>query len=167
MLESPLEDIGRILLEENYLGSLSLSYRYDGTHGLSLGLPLLIFKNVELPMTGGWAVHRLYLTNNFRNFGFTLLFTPSASRWLDGYFTVGTEHVTGAWDASHPGKTVNKWEFLIESGIKIRVNISHTVLRPMRKLGTEFWGIRLGIRNFGFPEINRLAFIVEIGAGVW
>ncbi len=164
---SQLEDIGNVLLEENFLGSLSLAYRYDGEHGISLALPLLILKNVELPMTGGWAVHRIYFTNKFKNFGYTMLFTPSASRWMDGYVAVGTENNLQPPDPLNPAKELYKWEFLLETGIKMRFNISTTFLSPLKKLGTDFWGVRLGVRNFGFPKINRLAFIVEIGAGVW
>ncbi len=164
---SQSEDIGEILLKENFLGSLSLAYRYDGSHGISLGLPLLLLKNVELPMTGGWAVHRIYFTNQFKNFGYTLLFTPSASRWLDGYVAVGTENNLKPEDPLNPGKNHYKWEFLVETGVKMRFNISTTFLSPLKKLGTDFWGVRLGVRNFGFPEIDRLAFIVEVGAGVW
>jgi len=162
------EDVIDLLTKENFLGSISISYRYDGHHGISVGLPLLILKNVELPMTGGWAVHRIYLTNAFQNFGYTLLMTPSASRWLDGYFAVGAENnLQEQQQPSEPGKKDFKWEFLIETGIKFRFNVSHSFLRPLRKIGTEFWGIRFGVRNFGFPNINRLAFVVEVGAGVW
>ncbi len=164
---SDIEDVGQFLMQENFLGSISVAFRYDGTAGISFGFPLLLVKNVEIPMSGGWLVHRIYLSNKFQDFGYTLLMTPSASRWFDGYFAVGAENNLQPTDPTRPNKNTHKWEFLLETGIKFRFNVTHSFLRPLRKIGTEFWGIRFGVRNFGFPSVNRLAFIAEIGAGVW
>jgi hypothetical protein len=79
---------------ESFVKSLSFSYRYDGDHGLSLVFPLFIVKNYEEKMTGGYLSHRVYFKDKgFRDFGWMLHYTPSASRWLDSYFSLGVE-----WD---------------------------------------------------------------------
>jgi hypothetical protein len=32
---------------------------------------------------------------------------------------------------------------------------------------TDFWGLRAGIKNYGFFDIDRLTYVVEIGSGTW
>ncbi|NOR14563.1 MAG: hypothetical protein GQ544_02545, partial [Candidatus Aminicenantes bacterium] len=53
-----------------------------------------------------------------------------------------------------------------ETGVKLRFNLYYTPLRFMSKL-TDYWGIRIGIRNVGAFEINKLVYVLEIGAGIW
>jgi hypothetical protein len=39
-------------------------------------------------------------------------------------------------------------------------------LRFMSKL-SDYWGLRIGIRNQGAFEINKLVYVIEIGAGIF
>ncbi len=57
-------------------------------------------------------------------------------------------------------------DFVLETGIKFRVNLSGT---PLKFLGflTDFWGFRAGIKNKGFFSIDKLSYVLEFGAGVW
>jgi hypothetical protein len=32
---------------------------------------------------------------------------------------------------------------------------------------TDFWGVRIGIKNYGFFDIDKLTYVLEFGAGVW
>src|SRR4029453_7755898 len=50
----------RWLADESFAKSWALSFRADGDLGLSLAFPLLIFKNVQDPLAGGWLVNRVY-----------------------------------------------------------------------------------------------------------
>ena len=56
--------------------------------------------------------------------------------------------------------------FVMETGLKFRVDIRVT---PFRFLGalTPFWGLRAGIKNVGFPDIDRLTYVLEFGAGAF
>ena len=60
----------------------------------------------------------------------------------------------------------SKTDFVLETGIKFRALLSHTPLKFMTKL-TDFWGVRFGVKNKGFFDINSLQYVVEIGAGTW
>jgi len=79
-----------------------------------------------------------------RTVAFTLLFLPAAA------------HATGA--------VVGKWDFVFETGIKFRVNINETPIKPLHHL-TDYWGLRMGIKYSGFHTINRLSYVLEFGAG--
>lgn len=157
--------------EGKALKSLSISFRADGDIGFSFVFPLLIVKNFEDPMSGGFIVHRMYLKDtHLRDFGWMLMYTPSASRWIDSYLAAGAE-----WDTEdlatpdEQGKTTKTTtDFVMETGIKFRVNITKAPV-PFRYLGslTEYWGFRAGIKNTGFFDITRLTYVFEIGAGVW
>ena len=64
----------------------------NNTVGISFAFPLLIVKNVEAPLIRGWLVNRIYFQDHkLRDFGNGILYTPSASRFLDPYFVVGLE----------------------------------------------------------------------------
>jgi hypothetical protein len=161
------EQLGRWLDEGVVLKSYALSLRYAGGNvGLVLAFPFLVVRNVENPMTGGWIVQRIYLVDkSLRDFGWGVLFTPSASRWLDTYMATGVE-----WDdePSPDGGTRTKAAFVTEAGIKLRVNIAKAP-PPLRYLAplTGFWGLRVGLLNRGWPTLNRIAYVVEFGAGVF
>ncbi|MGH7676223.1 MAG: hypothetical protein ACREMV_13215, partial [Gemmatimonadales bacterium] len=74
-------------------------------------------------MTGGYLLQRMYLTDvEWRDFGWMALYTPSASRWLDTYLAAGGERDTFR-DASG---FRHEWDFVFETGLKFRVNVSHT-----------------------------------------
>ena len=152
---------------DSFSRSLAIAYRYDGKSGFSFSFPLLIVKNVEEPLAGGFILHRIYFQDhNLRDFGWMLHYTRSASRWADGYFSAGVE-----WDkfdspegSEEPTKT--QVHFVFETGVKFRFGLERGPLKFLTKL-TDFWGIRLGIKNIGAFNINRLAYVVEIGAGTW
>jgi hypothetical protein len=158
-----LEDLGEWVEEGQTLRSLSLSLYSDGALGAALVVPLLLVKNVEAPMAGGYLLHRLYLKDQgLRDFGWMVLYTPSASRWFDTYFAAGVE-----WDREGSGESrVSRTDFVLETRIKLRVNLSRS---PLRFLGvlTPFWGVRFGVKNYGFQDIDRLTYVIEVGAGVW
>ena len=153
-----LKEIARELYSEEFLGSISVGYRYDGFNNISVVFPLLITRNVEAPTVGGWWVHRIF-TDFGSEFGYTPMYTPSASRWHDWYVAFGP-----VWQHAHG---IDGWRFMWETGSKFRGNISHTSLSFLSKLGTDFWGFRIGLRGYGFEDLDELGLIFEIGAGVW
>jgi hypothetical protein len=89
------------------------------------------------------------------------LYTPSASRWLDTYLAAGAEH---AWYPDASGANVASWDFVFETGLKFRVNINETPLKAL-SFFTDYWGLRMGIRNRGFFDVNNLTYVLELGAG--
>jgi len=54
----------------------------------------------------------------------------------------------------------------MELGVKLRANVRYS---PLKFLGfiSDFWGIRLGMKNKGFSKISDINYIFEVGAGVW
>ncbi len=152
---------------ESFVKSLSIALRYDGDLGLSLVFPLFVVKNFEDPLAGGFLVNRMYLKDkNLRDFAWTLLYTTSASRWFDGYLSTGYE-----WDVidlleTNGNSTKTQGDFVLETGVKFRVNMAQTPLKFMTKL-SDFWGFRIGVKNTGFIDINKLTYVLEIGAGTW
>lgn len=144
--------------------SLSIAFRSEGDIGVAWVFPLLIVKNFEDPLSGGFITQRMYLTGKkLENFGWMLHYSPSASRWVDGYFSAGAE-----WRKETDAEGVQKTrtDFVLETGIKLRVTITKT---PLKFLGvlTPFWGLRLGVKNTGAFDIDSLNYVVEFGAGVW
>ena len=164
-----LRSVLRWMDEERFINSLSIAYRYDGlnhgsrdhTGGLSFIFPLLVVKNVSDPVAGGWFVNRMYFKDKkLRDFSWNLLYTTSASRWVDGYFAFGWE-----WDKDDFGE--NHTDMMTETGVKFRLNMSHTPLKFLSVLGTDFWGVRVGIKNKGIFNWESIGYAVEVGAGVW
>jgi len=152
---------------ESFMKSLSFTYRYDGDHGFSLVFPLFIVKNYEEKMTGGYLSHRIYFKDKqLRDFGWMLHYTPSASRWLDSYFSAGVEWDVVDLPEGSENSTKTDTHFVLETGIKLRFNLFYTPLRFMSKL-TDYWGVRIGIRNVGAFEINKLIYVLEIGGGIF
>ena len=151
--------------------AISFAYRWDNSNGISITLPLLLFKNVEAPMTGGWLYHKIYFGNEdafdgrYENiFGHQIVHTPSASRWLDPYIGMGYE----IYDKNDErGVTDYSGTFVSEIGFKLRLNVSHTPLKFLKYLGTSFWGVRMGWKNVGFDFFKQSGFVVELGAGVF
>jgi len=153
---------GKALNEGAVIKSLSIAYRNDGAGGLVWSFPFFIVKHLNDPMTGGYILQRMYVRGeNLRDFGWTALYTPSASRWLDSYLSVGAENLHST-DAS--GNIVGDWDFVFETGIKFRVNINETPAKLLHHF-TDYWGLRLGIKNRGAFNINSLSYVLEFGAG--
>ena len=164
-----LRAVTRWMDEEKFINSLSIAYRYDGlnygdrahTGGLSFIFPLLVVKNVSDPIAGGWFVNRIYLKDKkLRDISWNLMYTTSASRWVDGYFAFGWE-----WDDDGFGDTHN--DVMTETGVKFRLNMAHTPLKFLTKLGTDFWGVRVGVKNKGLWNWDSMGYALEVGAGVW
>jgi hypothetical protein len=143
--------------------SLAISAYNDGDWGFSWVFPFFIVKNFEVSLSGGFLVWRMYLKDDsLQDFGWMAMYTPSASRWFDTYFAAGAE-----WDREVvDGERQTKSHFVLETGLKFRVNISTS---PFKFLGlfTDFWGFRAGIKNYGFSDIDRLTYVLELGAGAF
>jgi hypothetical protein len=160
--ETSVENVGKALDEGAVLKSLSIAARADGDFGVSWAFPFFVVKHLEEPMTGGYILQRMYATSgNHHEFGWTALYTPSASRWLDTYLAAGAEH---AWYPDASGANVASWDFVFETGLKFRVNINETPLKAL-SFFTDYWGLRMGIRNRGFFDVHNLTYVLELGAG--
>ena len=145
--------------------SLSIAFMADGDIGFSFVFPFFIVKNLEEKTSGGFIVHRMYFKDhNLRDFGWQVMYAPSASRWVDTYFAAGAEYDRED-DPDNPGQTVSEWDFVLETGLKFRANLGHTPLKFLPF--TDFWGVRIGIKNYGFFDIDKLTYVLEFGAGVW
>lgn len=156
------DELGRFMREGGALKSLSISFYADGDVGFSLVFPLLIVAHVNDPMMGGYFLHRVILKDDdLRDFSWLVLYTPSASRWIDTYVAAGYEKDVA--DVG-PGLTETHRDFVFETGLKFRANISKTPIRFLTFF-TDYWGVRFGIKNRGFWTIDRLTYVFELGAG--
>ncbi len=150
---------------ENFIHSLAVAFRWNDVAGVSFCFPLLIVKNVEAPLVGGWLVNRIYLQDHaLRDFGYNILYTPSASRFLDGYFAAGLE--VDFYESPGVDELFRSTDFVYETGIKLRGNVKYSPLKFLSVL-TDFWGVRLGVKAKGFMKIDELSYVLEFGAGVW
>ena len=145
-------------------GSFAISLLYDGSLGFSWVFPFFIVKNWEVSLSGGFIMHRMYLKDDgLRDFGWQLMYTPSASRWFDTYFGAGVE-----WDAEPTTEDPSVWEtqtdFVLETGFKFRANVEAI---KWLSWATPFWGVRFGIKNYGFANIDKLTYVIEFGAGAF
>jgi hypothetical protein len=163
--DTDLRKMERWLGDESWAQSWALAVRgANDDLGVSLAFPLLIFKNVQDPLAGGWFVHRIYAQgSDLEDFGWLINYSPSASRWFDGYFAVGLE-----WDYQIVNEVASRKHHVVtESGVKLRFDLTRTPLRFMRKLGTSFWGIRAGIQFRGVWSFDNIGYVFEFGAGSW
>ena len=145
-------------------GSFAISLLYDSSLGFSWVFPFFIVKNWEVSLSGGFIMHRMYLKDDdLRDFGWQLMYTPSASRWFDTYFGAGVE-----WDAEPTTEDPSVWEtktdFVLETGFKFRANVEAI---KWLSWATPFWGVRFGIKNYGFANIDKLTYVIEFGAGAF
>jgi hypothetical protein len=164
--DTDLERFGQWLDDESWAKSWAVALRADGDLGVSVAFPLLIFKNVQDPLGGGWFVNRIYFKDKgLRDFGWMLHYTQSASRWVDGYVSAGWER--DVVDTDDLGGTRARNLFVTETGIKLRVNIHHTPMKFLSKLGTDFWGLRVGIRAADVWAFDQIGWVFEFGAGSW
>jgi hypothetical protein len=162
LIESPepLGELRKVLYDDSFAKSLSISARMDGNLGVSFVFPLFIFKNYNDPLAGGWLVNRIYLMDHrLRDFGYNILYTHSASRWIDGYFSLGFER-----DKRDDGTSREYW--CAESGFKFRANVRHSPLRFMSKI-TDFWGMRIGTKVDGLLPVEQVGLVVEVGTGAF
>lgn len=153
--------------EGTALKSFSLAAQYDGAFGLAWSFPFFIVRHLENPMNGGYILQRMYVRGeHLRDFGWELLMTRSASRWIEGYGAAGAEvvHTTDSLTQERTGK----WDFVLETGVKLRVNLAFAP-GPAKVLSkiTPFWGVRMGLRYSGAFDVNRLRYVVEFGAGAF
>jgi hypothetical protein len=145
--------------QEAFVKSISVAFYADGNYGVSIAFPFFIVKNLEDPLAGGYITHRMAFTGkDLRDFMWVANYSASASRWMDPYFAAGYE--TDKGDAS------TRSYFVMEMGLKFRSGLSHTPLRVLTRVA-DFWGVRFGVKTDGFFEIDRLRYVVEIGAGTW
>jgi len=165
--DTDFNKFGRWLDEDKFINSYTLSVRFQGQNygsrtnvaGLSMIFPLLVVKNVADPVGGGWFVNRVFAVDkNLRDIGWNILYTTSASRWVDGYFALGWE-----WDKDDEGNLHT--DQMTEFGLKLRFNMGATPLKFLTKLGTDFWGVRMGVMSKGFFNWESLGYAIEIGAG--
>lgn len=150
---------------DQFIKSISIAARFNKDIGMSISFPLLVVKNVETPLIGGWMVNRIYLQDKkLRDFGYNILFTPSASRFMDPYFAAGIE--VDKYDVEGTDEIKTRTDFVMETGLKFRANVRFSPLKFLSFL-TDFWGVRIGIKNKGFWTINEFSYVFEIGAGAW
>jgi hypothetical protein len=83
---------------------------------------------------------------------------------LDGHLHRGGGEQDEEPDSAGGTVKKKKWDFVFETGLKFRVNVEHS---PLKFLGflTPYWGLRAGIKNRGFFDVNRLTYVLELGAG--
>ncbi|MDH4212063.1 MAG: hypothetical protein OEV79_11510 [candidate division WOR-3 bacterium] len=169
--EKPYTDLTRLQRwvadAGSFVKSLSVAFRADGDLGISIIFPLFIVKHLQEPFGGGWIVNRVYFKDtDMRDFAWTVLYTKSASRWMEGYLSAGFEWDEEWEDINLPETFESTRSFVLETGVKFRANLAYTPLKFLTKL-TDFWGLRLGIKNTGFVNIDKLSYVIEIGAGSW
>ena len=165
--DTGLEQFSRWVGHEPFVKSLSVAFYADGDVGVSGVFPFFIVKNLEDPMGGGYIAHRvIFKDEGLRDFSWMLHYTPSASRWIDTYFSAGAEWDEYDLPAGSPEATDTETDFVLETGLKFRVNLTHSPLKFMAAV-TDFWGFRAGVKNNGFFEINKLRYVLEFGAGTW
>ena len=149
------------LNEGRELKPFSLAYRYDGSPGLTVAFPLLIFKNVQEPLSGGYLVNRVYFADkNLRDWGWMVMYTPSASRWFDEYMAMGMD--VNRFERND-GSIAKTREFVLEAGFKLRFRAPNRILDSIM----SFWGFRAGVKSVGAIDVDRFSYVLEIGAGVW
>ena len=149
------------LAEGRELKPFSAAYRIDGQQGIAVSFPLLVLKNVPEPLSGGYLVNRFFVRGSKPvDFGWQVMYTPSASRWFDQYLSAGVDVIRTIED---DGTDKTETAFAAETGFKFRFRA------PLRALEgvMPFWGIRMGVRSRGALDIDGLSFIFEFGGGVW
>ena len=159
---SALSDLAGWVDAKSFVKSVSIAYRYDGQGrgGMSVTFPLFVIRPYSEPMGGGWINNRVYFKDyNWRDVGWQLQYTASASRWVDPYFSAGAE-----WDRRDGGSLVTYG--VVEQGVKFRVNMIHSPLKFLAKI-TDFWGLRMGLKARGLFPVSDWNYVVEFGAGTF
>jgi hypothetical protein len=162
--ELAIEDLASWASLEDFTESFSIAARLDDDLGFSAVFPLFLLRNFNEPLSGGWLVNRIYLKDKkLRDFGYNVMYMTSASRWIDGYFSVGLE--VDREDDGLGGETRDT-AFITETGFKIRGVVSHSPLSFLSGL-SSFWGLRVGMRYKGFDNFHEIGYVIEIGAGAF
>lgn len=162
--ETAIADLAQWASIEDFTETFSVAARVDDNFGFSAVFPLLILRNVNEPLAGGWLVNRIYLKDEgLRDFGYNIIYTTSASRWIDGYFSVGLE-VDKEDDGM--GGVLRRTSFATETGFKIRTDVAHSPVSFLAKI-THFWGVRIGMRYKGYGNFDEIGYVVEFGAGAF
>ena len=152
---------------ESFVKSISISAMYDGDLGITGIFPFFIFRTLEDPLAGGYFCQRVYFKDQgFRDIGWMLHYTPSASRWIDGYLSAGVEWDWYEDEADTTRTTSMRTDFVLETGFRLRFNLSRSPFSFLSVL-TDFWGVRAGLKNYGAFDIERLTYVVELGSGTW
>jgi hypothetical protein len=159
--QTPLQQ-NSTTVERNFMRTMSttpqvvpgVSVRWDEQ---ALGLSIAAF---GIDLGEGWLVGRLGLVNALST---ELMFTRSASRWSDGYFSGGWE-----WkeETINGEKVQTRNDPVWETGMKFRIGLPEGKIRWLF-LNYRFAGLRGGIRFNGVSPLTNARFAVEFGAGVW
>jgi len=165
--EAPVRQL-KTEVERKFMQSISstpqlvpgVSIRWDEEQ---TGLSIIAFGR---DLGEGWLVGRAGFFNGIST---ELMFTRSASRWSDGYFSGGWEwkdakyeDVGGVRTESEPKRSDPVWE----TGVKVRIGLPEGKIRWLF-LNYRFAGARFGIRFNGFDRLENGRLTFEIGAGVW
>ncbi len=152
---------------ESFIKSISVSLMSDGDLGITAIFPFFIFKTLEDPLVGGYFCQRVYFKDEgLRDIGWMLHYTPSASRWVDGYLSAGIEWDWYEDEADSTRATSMRTDFILETGFRLRFNLAHSPFSFLSFL-TDFWGVSAGLKNYGAFDIDRLTYVVEVGSGTW
>jgi hypothetical protein len=81
------------------------------------------------------------------------LFSPTSTRFLNWYVSAG------------PLRDSGNWNWVTEAGLKILVRVPPGA--RAWSLGSEFTGLRVGVRSSGFDDLAPIRFVAEIGIGGW
>jgi hypothetical protein len=126
----------------------------------------LVMSVMGLNINEGWLVPRVKFINGA---DLSLLWTRSAARWSDAYFSGGWEW-KGAEYKTVEGQQVETEPYrsdpVFETGMKVRVGLPEGWIRWLF-LDYRFAGIRTGIRFNGIDRLKNARLSIEIGAGVW
>lgn len=132
----------------SYTGIIpAISMRFDGEFGMSLILPGLDYGEGYLVPKINWVGDKVSLEG---------LITPTAAQFFSWYVTGGI--------AGEDLREKARLSFVSELGVKFRFRLSGKA--RILSLGYQFAGMRFGIRNTGFENLDS-QFVVELGAGVW
>jgi len=138
--------------------SITYAYRYNNGNSIAVSFPLFVYRNFEVPIINGWLVNKIYLNEKDNTYTYCLLYTPSASRFLDPYFSVGMEFSDNNY-------------FVFETGVKIRFEPKfYSIPNDIPLLSSlNFWGIRFGIKKLGLNlnTIEEFSYVFEFGFGVF
>lgn len=127
--------------------------------------------DVNVHVNDAWGVRDVFGSGRLLGSGFSsadALITPSASRWADWYVAAGYEKLeeridatTGLPDPDYPASSGPA----LELGYKFRMTFKGKA--RIASLGYHFGGVRLGVRASGYPMLQNIRAVIEIGAGVF